>query len=79
MKGRQQSGRLAQSPLGPVSHHRPADPPRGREADPDQRLAVAAIKPLGRNRALRAGLALGRGQEVASLLQAFDGGDDGAP
>jgi len=73
MKGRQQSGRLAQSPLGPIAHHRPADPPRGGEPQADQRRFVGAMARLGGDGAVRARLALGRRQEVAPLLQPFDG------
>jgi len=73
MKGRQQSGRLAQSPLGPIAHHRPADPPRGGESQADQRRFVGAMARLGGDGAVRARLALGRGQEVAPLLKTFDG------
>jgi len=73
MKGRQKSGGFAQAPLGPVAHHGPADPARGRETQPDQRRAIGPVANLGGDRAQRARLALGRGQEVAPLLQPFDG------
>jgi hypothetical protein len=76
MKGGQQPRRLTQPPLGPVARHRPADPPRGREPQADQIRAIGAIARLGRNRAGRAGLGLGRGQEIRSFSQAFE---DGAP
>jgi hypothetical protein len=72
VKGGEQPGRFAQTPLGAVAHHRPADAARGRETDADKIVAVAAPPRLGGQRPLGAALGLGRGQEVAALLQAFD-------
>jgi hypothetical protein len=74
LKGHEHPRRLAQSPFGAIADHRPADPARGREADTDQARPVAAIARLGRNGADSARLAPGRGQEVRSFLQPFNGG-----
>jgi hypothetical protein len=75
MKGGQGAGGLAQATFGAVAHHRAADPARGGEADADEGLAVGAIAQLGQDGAAGAGQALGGGQEVGPLLQAFDLGD----
>jgi len=72
MKGRQEPGRLPQTPFGPVAHHRSADPFRGGKADTDEIAAVAASTSLGEDGAPRADLTLGRGQEIRSFLQPFN-------
>jgi hypothetical protein len=68
----EQPGRLPQAPFGAVAHHRPADAARGGKADANEIVAVAASTRLGGERALSAASGLGRGEKVATLLQAFD-------
>ena len=72
MKGRHQSRRLAHPAFGAISLDRAADPLGRGEADADQALAILAIPRLGDQGAARADTALGGGQEIRPLAQAFD-------
>jgi hypothetical protein len=74
LKGDEQARGFAQAAFGAVAGHSPADAAGGREANADCRHTVGPVAGLGQDRAGRAGLASGRGQEVRSFLQAFDGG-----
>ena len=74
VKGRQLPRRLAQTPLGAVAHHRPADPFCRGKTNPHQGRAIGPVSSLGQDGAAGTGMRPGRGQEVWPGLQAFDWG-----